>query len=56
MLIAIVLLFISCNTLAFVCNIMENLDEVRFLDFYGTFYLYEEFLEISWILVNSSSR
>ncbi|EYB94056.1 hypothetical protein Y032_0176g558 [Ancylostoma ceylanicum] len=28
MLIAIVLLFISCNTLAFVCNIMENLDEV----------------------------
>uniref|UniRef100_A0A1I7XKG6 G_PROTEIN_RECEP_F1_2 domain-containing protein n=1 Tax=Heterorhabditis bacteriophora TaxID=37862 RepID=A0A1I7XKG6_HETBA len=28
MLVAIVLLFISCNTLAFVCNIMENLDQV----------------------------
>ncbi|CAI4223784.1 unnamed protein product [Auanema sp. JU1783] len=28
MLIAIVILFISCNTLAFVCNIMENLDEI----------------------------
>ncbi|KIH53747.1 hypothetical protein ANCDUO_16114, partial [Ancylostoma duodenale] len=32
MLIAIVLLFISCNTLAFVCNIMENLDEKTYCE------------------------
>ena len=42
MLIAIVFLFISCNTLAFVCNIMENLDYVR--EIYQTFVLFNNLL------------
>ena len=42
MLIAIVFLFISCNTLAFVCNIMENLDAVG--PAYQTFVLFNNLL------------
>ncbi|KJH49508.1 hypothetical protein DICVIV_04342 [Dictyocaulus viviparus] len=48
MLIAIVLLFIFCNTLAFVCNIMENLDEVGAL--YQTMVTFNNLL----VMVNAS--
>ncbi|KAL6737871.1 hypothetical protein Aduo_011479 [Ancylostoma duodenale] len=48
MLIAIVLLFISCNTLAFVCNIMENLDEVG--PFYQNMVTFNNLL----VMVNAS--